>query len=493
MSLGWNERRLRLLNQLSRMGSQGRAEGEPLDRLSKTFYPVPEHLRMLDPEVVLVVGPRGSGKTEIFRATTDAGLARSIAGFAPSIKLPPPERSEWRKGYPLGTDGFESSGLKKFFSLHSDTDSLRDFWFAYLVRCLIDRLDSNARARLSTITRLQGGAAVENYKAWKQAGQEPLLALDRLDAELEKQDAYIFVGYDELDTLGGTSWELMIASIRGLVALWATYARRWRRIRAKLFLRTDLFERYATHGGADLAKLAAGRVELSWSERHLYGMLLKRIANTSDELLEYSLGSKASISWDNSGELGLIPHLRRWEDARPVLERIVGPYMGANFKKGLTYRWLIDHVRDGLGRAVPRPLVRLIEEAAHREEVAPKILKSPRLIHPTSLRHAIDRVSSEHVDHARDEWPWLERLRFRLAQQQVPWDKRRDVERLVDEALQYEGSPQLPTAPFEDARELLDYLVEVGVFRVRSDGRIDAPDLFLYGLGLKRKGGVRKR
>ena len=46
--------------------------------------------------------------------------------------------------------------------------------------------------------------------------------------------------------------------------------------------------------------------------------------------------------------------------------------------------------------------------------------------------------------------------------------------------------------PFE-GRELLEYLLEIGILRRRPDGRIDAPDLFLSGLGLRRKGGVRKR
>jgi hypothetical protein len=46
--------------------------------------------------------------------------------------------------------------------------------------------------------------------------------------------------------------------------------------------------------------------------------------------------------------------------------------------------------------------------------------------------------------------------------------------------------------PFE-GRDLIDYLVELGIFRRRPDGRLDVPDLYLAGLGLKRKGGVTKK
>jgi hypothetical protein len=35
-------------------------------------------------------------------------------------------------------------------------------------------------------------------------------------------------------------------------------------------------------------------------------------------------------------------------------------------------------------------------------------------------------------------------------------------------------------------------LLEIGVLGSRPNNRIDVPDLFLTGLGLTRKGGVRK-
>ena len=47
--------------------------------------------------------------------------------------------------------------------------------------------------------------------------------------------------------------------------------------------------------------------------------------------------------------------------------------------------------------------------------------------------------------------------------------------------------------PAGNAEDLVDYLVEIGIFRERTGNKIDVPDLFLSGLGLKRKGGVRKK
>jgi len=483
------DERLELLRDLGQMGAQGRAEGEDVDRLAKTFYPVPEHLRMLDPNVVLIVGPRGSGKTEIFRALTDADLFEGVSREVPGVRLSPVNHTRWVKAYPLGRDGFDAGGLRRFLDENiTQRQAMQELWFAYLVRLLQEDLGEGKRDSLRVLLEAPAGAPGRVYEAFRDANETPLLALDELDAQLERDGSFLFVAYDELDILGGQDWDAMAAGVQGLVAFWAAYARRWRHIRPKVFLRTDLFDRFAVTGGADLAKLAAGRVELLWSDRQLYAMLLRRVANTSERLADYVRGAaKSNVVWRQDDILGLLPTLTRWTDARPVIERMLGPYMGANKKKGLSYRWPLAHVRDGRDRAVPRPLVRLFEEAAHLEAESPNTVRGMRILAPVSLRKALDRVSDEHVAHARDEWTWLDVLAVRLDGLLVPVD-RREVERQLDDCKTWKPKP-----PFNDPRDLLDYLVEVGLLRQRPKGRIDASDLFLHGLKLKRKGGVGRR
>ena len=46
--------------------------------------------------------------------------------------------------------------------------------------------------------------------------------------------------------------------------------------------------------------------------------------------------------------------------------------------------------------------------------------------------------------------------------------------------------------PAEQPAEFVDYLIDLGVFRRRSNDRIDVPDLYLSGLNLRRKGGVSR-
>ncbi len=393
------------------------------------------------------------------------------------------------RAYPVGRDGFDAGGLRRFLDESpASRPATQELWFAYLLRLLGDNLGADAARSVQPLLDAPAGAPARVHAAFLAAKDAPLLALDALDERLEREGRFLFVAYDELDVLGGEDWDAMAEGVRGLVAFWAAYARRWRRIRPKVFLRTDLFDRFAVSGGADLAKLAAGRVELSWSDRQLYAMLIRRIANTSERLATYVRGSaRSNVRWREDDVLGLIPSLARWTDARPTIERMVGPYMGANKKKGLSFRWPLAHVRDGRNRSVPRPLVRLFEEAARIEADSPNALRGMRILAPTSLRRALDRVSSEHIAHARDEWSWIGDLARRLSGVLVPIDRRAVEERLED------CGSWTPAPPFTDPRELLDYLLEVGILRQRQDGRIDASDLFLHGLKLKRKGGVRRR
>ena len=482
-----------LRNELSNLG-YGQAEGETADLFARRLYPIPEHLRALDPNVVLVVGPRGSGKSELFNAFfKHAELGDAImrrAARTGSLRMQPASTT-WKPAYPAGTEFPDSRALARH--VQSD-EKAKTLWYVMLVRCLADEIDGRLKENLRPLMAPMAADLAIVLRAEQELSASPTAALDALEKRLEQEDRWIFVGYDELDTLGGFDWELMARLVRGLVAFWSDYSRRWQRIRAKIFLRSDLFRRHAGMGTADFAKLAANRSELGWSDTAILGMLVKRIANTSEALAEYCRGARLSFEQDET--LGLLPKIEKPDNAYPLLERFAGEYMGAGRKKGYVRNWVLDHLRDGNAQISPRTLVRLFEQAAQKE--APnRTLPPPRLLHPTALRQALDDVSQDHVTQAvSSEWPWLEGVRDRLrGQRLVPWSRPEIVS-----LLEYEWNGKWASGtnadvrpPAERPERLVDYLVEIGIFRKRSDDRIDVPDLYLFGLDLRRKGGVSRK
>ena len=487
------EERQDLLFDLSQMGSSGRAEEEREQTFKRTYFPVPEHIRAFDPSVALVLGARGAGKSELFRAAVKENLLPAIVRTtreARSLRIP--EKADWLTGHPLGKDFPDGAGLRRFYdSQSSKADAERDLWFAYLVRTVREYLCESS-IQESAMLKLPGAEIDKIVASFRSLESKPLLALDDLDRRLESDDGWLLVSYDELDVIGAYDWDSMIASIRGLVGFWASYTRRWTRIRPKIFLRTDLFRRHGQSLGADLIKLTANRAEISWSDRNLYSMLIKRIANASERLADYCRQSK--VSFDEDRDLGLIPRLQKDTDAKPIIEKIAGQFMGANLKKGRTFLWLLTHVRDGNGHAIPRALVRLIEESAVQERDRP-LASHSRLLDPRNIRRALDVVSKEYVLQVNShELPWLPGVQTRLQGEGVPMD-RRHVEYLLSKEWDKPWSETQPNIrpPAQNASQLVDLLLEIGVLGSRPHNRLDVPDLFLAGLGLTRKGGVRRR
>jgi hypothetical protein len=487
-----------LLDHLCNLGF-GRSESEDPEHFALNWYPITQHLRAFDPDVVLVVGDRGTGKSALFNTVFKNKLLKELEPFAPGRRLPynDASRIEWLPGYPLGKGFPDQRGLRQVIS---SPEKASDTWFAYMTRVLRDKLrDKLQDSSLDKLFDVPGGDYDSVLETFNRLGNVPLLSLDRLDQKLEKENSWVFIGYDELDTLGGYDFEAMTKAVRGLIAFWSSYSRRWVRIRAKIFLRSDLFRRHSGMGGAELAKLAANRVELSWNNINLFAMLIKRLANKNEDLYNYCKGARIPFKKEKHPVFGYIPELNRAEDAQPLIERLIGKYMGTNQRKGQSFNWVLDHLRDGKKNVTPRLLVRLFEQSADKERNNP-IASPPNLLRPVSMRQALDDISTEHVVQAiSSEWPWLDGIKKRIEKNKlVPW-ARKELQKLLEKNWEESWSDSRsdtdigirPPAP--GSNELIDYLIDLGIFRERSGERIDVPDIYLSGLGLRRKGGVKRR
>jgi hypothetical protein len=485
-----NQRRKELLELLHNLGA-GQEEKDP-DKVGAYLYPVPEHLRALEPDVVLIVGDRGAGKSQLKDVLVSPPLREALIRRAPRIRIPSGE-ARWLEGWPLGSRGPDSRSWRAFAGAATQ-DEMVDAWLAFLIRCLAESLPaSEAKQTLASTDPLDVRSLVTGFAANHRLH---IGALDQLDAELEASDRWMFVAYDELDTVVSEDWKALGQVVRGLVSMWAAYARRWRRIRPKVFLRTDFYRHNREIAGADVIKLSANRVDLTWSDKNLYGVLVKRILNRDTSLFEH-FRSAIATEPKMDPALGRMPVLSTAQDARPFVTRLAGEYMGKNNKKGETFKWLLDHLRDGTERLSPRVLLWLVEEAA-RGETDDMRARGSQLIAHVAIRRALDRVSDAFVAQAAtNELKWMSGLRRCLAlERQVPWN-RKQLDGLLRNGFGIswgsdEGGAGTANVrpPGETVDEVRDNLVELGILRERGDKTFDVPDLYLHGLGLIRKGGV---
>ena len=91
------------------------------------------------------------------------------------------------------------------------------------------------------------------------------------DEKLVRQGRRLVVIYDALDR-STDDWRTMYRIIRGLLQT-ALDMRSYRRIRVKMFLRSDQFAPGPIGDFPDASKLLSSAVELTWPRQELYGLL----------------------------------------------------------------------------------------------------------------------------------------------------------------------------------------------------------------------------
>jgi hypothetical protein len=410
----------------------------------------------------------------------------AIRNLAKGGNLPHPDDSEWLIGYSTtGTDFPPELVLRQFSQNRQPTD-LQIVWLGLLIRSL-------HRANVLTPGATPGPLTTADlpiealFTATQGSLDACFSALDRLDLRLAQTSRWVFVSYDDLDRVSAGDWDALRTLLRGLIQFWSSYVRRWKHLRPKIFLRRDLFNRVALLG-PDVSKISPQRVELLWSTRNMYALLVKRLANHSPLLAEYV--DPATWEGEDQGELGWCPLAMSDDPYRKFVERMCGQYMGAHPSRGRSFTWIPNHLQDSNGQVLPRSMVRFFESAADLEQRTPPKARWPQLFHHTSMRAAVDEVSQSRVQEMEDEeFPWMRAVREKLASlhPQVPIE-RRELERLL--IIDWEGSADRP--PETSGYGLLQLLMDLGIFYLRGDGRVDARDLYLKGFGLKRKGGVAR-
>lgn len=204
-------------------------------------------------------------------------------------------------------------------------------------------------------------------------------------------------------------------------------------------------------------------------------------------MVEY-LGTISGLIYENDSPLGFNATA---DEAcfEALVEKMIGKYMGSSPKRGYTYRWIPNHLQDAGGRIAPRSFLKLFSLAAERRSEQQNLLGSS-LLHPSDLQGALMDTSKDRIQElAFEEYPWLEALKTSLSGTEVPMARERFLKALDETEWSKQPGKQPPAS---DPEDILKYLLQLGVVESRSDGRINIPEIYLYGFEVKRRGGVKR-
>jgi hypothetical protein len=475
------EQRLPLLERMSLLTHE---EAENLTKHAQTFLPLPSHRLALRPEIVVVRGGRGAGKSALFQLLKELGPG--VQQFFEDDRI----------ADAIWMDAFSDAGLAHpsvmaldtLASSHASDASLRAFWLSHLLaRMSKEGLISSSALPVDFEGQVTAFAAQpERWIGWAERNTGAISAtLDDVERALNRRT--LFATYDHLDRLGQHDRATRGRYVASLLSMWLSLSNRYQRLRAKIFLRDDLFDA-AERSFADASKLRPRSVSLEWSVEDLYRAAVRHLAAPPPGERE---SSQAMIAWlegvpklelAKHGTFGLIPGPMPEASRKAFAKELAGELMGTGAKKGFTFRWIPNRLQDAKTRIVPRSMLNLLGFAAMNAAKKP-LNRDRRLLTPSDLAGALPQVSKKRANEVAQEYPLVGRLE-NLSGQRVLLERSLVVAKLAQPIANEQKGLSV------DGELVLEELVDLGVLSIRETGKIDVPDIYRYGFKIKRKGGV---
>ena len=436
---------------------------------------------------MLVTGMRGAGKTFWWAALQQPAVRNLIGQTTERSALS--ESTEVRTGF----------GIRPALEQYPDKDVLTALMLAGIEPRLIWR----------TVQAWQLAGVdhpIRREETWQArttyVGGNPeatALLFQEADAKFDKSGAFFLVLFDALDRCSD-DWKDMYRLIRGLMQT-ALDMRSYRRLRVKIFLRSDQVDETQIADFPDASKVLSSSVELGWPARELYGLLWHNLINKRHgEVFRTFLGHR---NWSSTvvEEKSLYPVPRQLiandESQREKFHGITGRWMGRNARRGFPYTWIPNHLGDAEKRVSPRSFLKALRTAA--EDTAEHHPDHPHALHFDSIKRGVQAASGIRVAELREDFPWVHLVLDPLAGMTVPcrfgeieerWSDKHVLERLTEDVEQ--NDVKLPPLHIDDGADgVRQDLQTLGIFLRLPDGRVNIPDVFRVGYGLGRKGGVR--
>jgi len=489
-----SERRT-LLDQLAQIVSDADAQ-EP----ARTFVPLPFHTRALRDQYTVLRGEKGTGKTALFRFLTwiqQRSGAHAVQALFPEAEL---------SAHSLWIDAFSEFGTTHpsvmamdQFGESASLETLRLFWSAYLVvRCA----ESHSSLDLSSLSD-SARRDPQQLVTWaKERAAALTQGLDGIEQRLLTQGQTVYFAYDHLDRIGLGNPKTRSKYAGALLGLWMSLSDRYRRLRAKIFIREDLFAE-GRAAVTDVTKLHNRSTQFQWDDESLYRVLVRHMAAQGPELrawleaalqpakperrvpFQLTLFESSVLSQPERELLGYMPPSPFLPPLqKQLVDSLAGEEIGRGSTKGPTWKWIPSRIQDAKAQKAPRPLLNLIRFAAQHAKES-QSASGNRLLCAEDLNAALSPTSLQRIEELRSEYRYVWRLEhLRKITMRLPKDD--FVQKLS------RPWPDQEDGMGSQGERVYEELVRLGVVQPFHDGSVDVPDLYRYGLEIKRVGRPKK-
>ncbi|GAA1352559.1 hypothetical protein [Streptomyces beijiangensis] len=477
---------------------EGTVDADTRPPTPHTLYMPDLHRTALYVDSTVVQGGRGDGKTFWARSLLDPVLREAAAKEYRISRL---HRLYVHPGHGMDIGSPHYPGPLTLNSLVAEKALPEEIWYAVLLTAL-------------GLPEMSEHAEWSQRVAWLRANPGPAeRALADADAAASAKDMVHLLVFDGLEHLhhDGATVDALIAGLLR-VALRMRFGTR--NIRFKVFLRPDMFDA-AKQLFPDASKLSGNAARLEWYPTDLYGLLFHHLGNEDDDssrrFRRITGGWEPGQDQDRLGPADrYVPPIALRNDPRAqteLLEQIAGPFMGSNFRKGKTYTWLPNHLKDSRDRVSPRGFLKALSVAAETTRRA--YPDHDRALHYDAIRSGVREASKVRVEQVSEDTPWVKLAIEPLAGCQVPiaqgtvvriWEENGLPRDLAETSARYTQTdrPELvhtgPRHP-DDLVRLVEELIALGVMRRRdahSDEHslLDLPDIYRIAFDLGRRGGI---
>jgi hypothetical protein len=427
--------------------------------LRDTFVTTERIRGAMSPDLPLVLGRKGTGKTALFRMLSEQAMTRAIV-----VQSPFQLRNT---NAILGPEGF--GGIAAI--LENKNLEWRQFWAFYssiaAARSIDDVRPSEPLASALPKTLASELDVVNAFETVTSIPKFGLLLYDwlgRLDSASGDKRLLL---YDGLDTCFGSSEQerrRRSEAVAGLFVFWMDREAGLKNLRTKILLRDDIWRALSFENKSHLF----GRSEsLRWSDQAEFVKVALKQAARSGALRD--LFQKQS-----DGRRTDLDKIDSWAevDVFAFWNLLVGERMKGG-RTTFTRNWVWNRLADGKGDHSPRYLLQLLGTVTSFERNLSRTSPYERsIIRPRAFNECLPTVSEQALGALREEFPEL-----------LP----------VLQRLEAVGRTPIPAGELDSVTDLLSLSQEVGVLDI-YEGTEDAveryrvPEIYRHALHMTRRG-----